>query len=84
VSTNLYWNIVEPVKPVGTGSVSLKWIISKKLFGNDGSISNDPITIKYADYSQWLEGLIDGGCNDAKKLLKDLEKYQTLELWTAE
>lgn len=81
MSSSLLWRPSEPILPLGTATVTLKSIISKKYFDHDGSLHHGSMTMTLKEHGEWLRGLVDANVEGAKKLLKDLEDYDDLDLW---
>lgn len=83
MSTSMYWN-PKPVEPKRRNIGSLKWILAKKLFDQDGSMSAGPITVDET-LIPFLEGLIAGADNgdiskDASILIDAINKYGAVEI----
>lgn len=79
MSSSLMW---QPVVSRGKSlSDELKYALSTRYFGHDGSCSSSPVTLSFVDVP-YLTGLQDGQVEDATTLIKAIEKHGTIEIWT--
>lgn len=79
MSSNLMWR---PARPPKSGSLpkDLKFKISKRLWGTDGSCGDGEATVTESDIP-YLEGLADAGISGAAELIELIRKHGEVVLW---
>lgn len=77
MSTTLMWKPVSKIK--GDLPRALKFAISRKLWGTDGSCGGSA-TLKHKDIN-YLEGLRDAGIAGADDLIELIHKYDEVIVW---
>ena len=69
MSSSLYW-LPPETKEKSLGR-ALKYRISKKLWGHDGSLSGDPVDMREIDWKEYLQGVYDETSDE--KLKEEIE-----------
>lgn len=78
MSSTLMW---QPIRePGGCLPDELKKVISRRLWGTDGSCGIGVAPVDRSDIS-YLEGLRDGGVKGADELIKLIRKHDKIQLW---
>ena len=78
MSTNLY--MFPKIDPEAEClSKELKFAISQKFWGHDGSLGGENVYIDGENLS-YFEGLRDGGIKDAEKVIQAIKKYGAIIL----
>lgn len=67
-------------RPGGELPCELKYKLSRKLWGTDGSIGGDPAIVG-KQLVPYLEGLRDAGVEGASELIGLIKTHGTVELW---
>lgn len=58
----------------------LKYTLSKKLWGTDGSCGGEPMRIG-GSFVPYLEGLRDAGIDGAEELIDIIDRYGSVIVW---
>ena len=78
MSSTLMW---KPNEREGSAlSYDLKIILSRKVWGTDGSTGGDYVVIG-SEYIGYLDGLDDAGVKGASELLKAIKEHGEVVIW---
>lgn len=80
----MYWRPAPKDEPPAEElSWALKKAIAQRLWGHDGSLYGDEITVD-SHILSYLDGLIDAGMSDASELRDAIVKHGRVVIWIGE
>jgi hypothetical protein len=83
MSSSMYWRPVPKDLPrPELLSYDLKHRLARRFWDHDGSLNGEPIEFD-ATQIPYLEGLADGGVEDAQELIDAIREHGSVHVWIA-
>lgn len=72
--------VPKDLPPAGDLSDHLKHCLAQRYWGHGGSLTSEPIILDRTDLA-YLEGLADGGVEDASMLIEGINDHDRVQIW---